>query len=298
MGLLGVLALGCIDDLDPRTIVVTPRILDIIADPPEAGPGGTITLRPIVAGTRGTPEFRWSACISADPNAIPLGSSGFGATTTEQGCFGDGGRVLPLGNAATATLTLPADALDRIESAAARFGGQLSPDTLRQILAEVGLVLGVGVEMQVDGRVVRGYKRVVLSRSPRPNHNPPPPRVRVQGVWVAPSATDRDVCVPEDGSSLRFARGRQLNLVPDPNDRDWFERYTVIDATGRLTERTETAFYSWYITAGDLALGLTRTPIRDNQWTLPSRVGPQTMWFLVRDGHGGSSGCRIEVQVE
>ena len=39
------LALGCIGDLDPKELVVSPRILDIVADPPELAPGGTVRLR-------------------------------------------------------------------------------------------------------------------------------------------------------------------------------------------------------------------------------------------------------------
>lgn len=296
---VGALALSCIGDLDPRTLVSSPRILDIIAEPPEVGPGGTITLRPILGGTHGTPEFHWTGCISADPNGIPLGTSGFGATTYETGCIGDASTgALPLGDGATATLVAPPGVLDQVELAAARFGGQLSPATLRRLLGEVGLVLGVGLEVRVDGRTLHGYKRVVLSRNAHPNRNPPPPRFTIQGVPVAPSPTQPDVCAPIDGAPLHFRRARTLSLVPDPNDRAWFERYTVIEATGDLATRTETAFYSWYATSGDLALGLTRTPIRDNQWNLPDGVGPASLWLLVRDGHGGSSGCRLDLQIE
>lgn len=296
--LFSLCAVACIEDLDPRTLVVSPRILDIVAEPPEIGPGGITTLRAVLGGTHGTPVFHWLACISADPTGIPLGTSGFGAVTNEEGCFGATSMTMSLGDSETASLLVPANALDQADAAAERFGGQVSPETLRRILRDVGLVLGVGLVVEVDGRTLRGYKRVVLSRSTRPNHNPPPPRFRMNTteVTLAPGSVDR--CAAVNGSPLRFARNQVVSLVPDPAESMWFERYTVLEATGMLSEREEKAFYSWYITAGSVAMGLTRTPVRDNEWTLPDTVGPQSMWLFVRDGHGGTSGCRVDVDVQ
>ena len=32
-------------------------------------------------------------------------------------------------------------------------------------------------------------------------------------------------------------------------------------------------------------------------WTAPAEPGPQAIWVVVRDGHGGSSACRLDVEV-
>ena len=88
-----------------------------------------------------------------------------------------------------------------------------------------------------------------------------------------------------------------ITLVPDPNEDRWIESYRVLSAAGELQERRETIFYSWYATGGRVGQQLTRAPTRDNFWTAPSYPGPQTLWVFVRDGHGGTSGCRFNIDV-
>ena len=60
---------------------------------------------------------------------------------------------------------------------------------------DVGLTVGVAVEVTVDGVTLQGYKRLVVSLNPSPNTNPPPPRVRVNNSWVSLLAGEGERCV-------------------------------------------------------------------------------------------------------
>lgn len=287
---------GCIDDLDPKTLIVAPRVVEVVAEPPEVRPGQASTLSVFLAGTRGEARYRWSVCPVTD-----LGAIGDANNASLSDCFRDGAALLPLSTGAQATFVLPEPLLARVTEAAARFGAALPPGVIETFLRDVGLAVPVVVEIEVDGRTLRAVKRVVVSQSASPNTNPPPPRVRMNDRWVSVprDATDRRRCVPEDGDALRFSPGQRVTLTPDPEE-PWLQAYTVLTADGRFERRDEQAFYSWYATGGSLR-GLTRSPLRDNEWTAPETsptTRDQSLWVLVRDGHGGASGCRIDLRVE
>jgi hypothetical protein len=288
---------GCIEPLDPKQKIAGPRILDIVADRPEVAPGQSSTVSAVLAGIQGVPRYRWFACVTSDFARPGMGFSNFGEATFE-GCFGDASPRTPLGESPAATFRAPPNLLDNLETAAMRFGTALPPAALRTIVREIGLVVGIGVEVEVDGVKLLGFKRLVVSLNPRPNTNPPPPRVQINRVWVSTRGREDGTCAPEDGSTLRLPRGVSVDLVPEPGEERWYERYKVLTASGQLEERSETAFYSWYATNGSFARGLTQAPTRNNIWTAQSYPRAETMWIFVRDGHGGSSGCRLAFVVE
>ncbi len=289
---------GCIEDLDPKVVVRGPRILDIVADRPEINPGGASTLRVMLAGTTGAARYRWFACVSTDATRNPSSLTNFGEGNAFAGCYGDAGANLPLGTGPTATFRAPENLLRDLESLASRFGSYLPPGVLSALARDVGVTVGVAVVVDVDGVTLQGYKRLVVSLNEHPNTNPPPPRVRVNDVWVTVPSGEDSVCAPEGGGVVRVPRGRNVALVPDPDEARWIESYRVLTASGQLVDRRETAFYSWYVTAGTVGRQLTQSPIRDNYWGAPDAPGEQSMWILLRDGHGGTSGCRLVLRVE
>lgn len=291
-------ALGaCIEDLDPKDVVRAPRILDIVADRPEINPGGESTLRVVLGGTRGAPSFRWYACVSSDATRNPNSIANFGEGGTFEGCFGDASPNMPLGSGDTATFRAPRNLLESLESLASRFGAFLPPGVATALARDVGLTVGIAVEVEVDGVKLQGYKRLIVSLNPTPNTNPPPPRVRVNNTWVSIVSGEDDRCAPDGGEPLRVPRNQNVALSPDGSET-WIESYRVLTASGQLIDRTETAFYSWYATAGRMGRGLTRSPVRDNYWAAPDTAGDQTLWVFLRDGHGGTSGCRLTLRVE
>lgn len=283
---------GCIDALDHKELVQSPRILEIVAEPPEIGPGQSSRLRVYVGGATGVMRQSWFWCVNNDANV-----TGFGAADPDNSCFRDAGRArVSLGNDATAVFSVPAQLLD-LNALATRFGGQLPPGFLETYVRDIGVAVGVGVTVDVDGRTLDGFKRVVVSLNPHPNHNPPPPRLRLHQAWTTLRGHAGDDCVPESGDAIRVMRGAAVNLSPDP-DESWFESYRVLMSNGVYTDRQERAFYSWYATGGSLSDGLTQSPLRDTTWRAPSAPGPQSLWLFVRDGRGGVSGCRVPVTVE
>ena len=93
------------------------------------------------------------------------------------------------------------------------------------------------------------------------------------------------------------ARARLAPSVQDGAE-DWLESYRVLDARGELQERAERAFYSWYATGGDFDRQVTRSPLRNQLWTAPREPGANRLWLVVRDGHGGTSACGMDVTVD
>jgi len=298
-----VLAPGCIEDLDREDLVVGPRILAVMVDRPEANPGQQVTFRAFLAGTRGTARYRWSWCFSNEGARFQSPVSDFGGNNPEQGCFDrDTGPLFNLGTGDRAVLPIPPDLITNAIAAAERGAGGntgIPPSLLAVLAREIGIVVGVGVTVEVDGRTMQAYKRFVVSDNPRPNTNPPPPRLQVGTRWVTGSTDDPERCEPEDGAGpLRLARGTEVPLAPDGNEAAWAQTYQVLTATGQLESREESGFYHWYLTGGSLARQGTRSPIRDNVWRLPATAGPLSLWVFLRDGHGGTSGCRLDAQVE
>lgn len=288
---------SCIEDLLPKDVVRGPRILDIFATRPEINPGMSTEVRVLLAGTMGVPTYRWYACIAPDATRPGMGLANFGEATFE-GCFGDATPRTLLGRNPTATFRAPPNTLDNLEALAMRFGQRVPAEVLAALARDVGLVIGLAVEVDVDGTTLRAYKRIVISSNPHPNANPPPPRFQVNRVWVSTAGQETDTCAPEDGSRLRVPRNTRVGLAPESNEETWQESYRVLTASGLLVDRRETAFYSWYTTNGRMAQSLTRSPTRNNEWVTQSYPRDETLWVLLRDGHGGTSGCRVAVTVE
>ncbi len=288
---------GCIEELAPKNRVSGPRILDIVADRPEINFGQSSRLSVLLAGTRGAPRYRWYACITSDFARPGMSLANFGEATFE-GCFGEGSPRKSIGAEPTVTYVARPYIPELVESVAMRFGAFLSPATFRGLVRDIGLVEGVGVEVDVDGVTLRGFKRIVVSLNPTPNTNPPPPRVQINRVWVSTAGREDGTCAPEDGTTLRLPRGTMVDLVPEPGEERWYERYKVLTPAGQLVERSENAFYSWYATNGAFARGLTQSPTRNNVWGAQSYPRAETMWILLRDGHGGTSWCRLSFVVE
>ena len=287
------LCTACIGDLAHKEIVLGPRVLEIVADPPELGAGQTVRLHAMLAGTVGTPRFHWVAC-NGDTAAFS-GVGGFGAGVADDGCTGDAGIHVPLGDATAAVFTVPV-ALADVAAIRAALGPSIPAAFVDRYLRDVGILVGVGLTVEVDGRVLQAYKRVVVSTSATPNHNPPPPRFRVAGRWVGATVADPETCVADDGMPLTVAAGALVNLEPD-TDASWFEAYTVLTATGTFQARTEHAYWSWYASSGALDQTITQTPTVDDTWQAPGSAGAQALWVFLRDGRGGTSGCRVSVTV-
>lgn len=300
---------GCDDrPLLPRSRVVSPRIIAIVADPPEIRPGQRTVVSVVTGGLTMPPRFRWLVC--ARPEATPnfVAQSTFGVAEPEQGCFGDGAvDVYPLPGEGPSTLfAVPADLLTRLEVLRAVYGRNLPAETLRRIAQTVGLTVTIAVEMTHGGTTVRALKRVVVVDRPDTNTNPPPPSFRFGvgpdggegGIPVGRVAGDDELCARTNMGPLRVRTGQRVEIAPDATEDAWLESYDTLDSTGMLVRARETAYYSWFATAGDFAQDRTRIPIRNTVWIAPSQEGQVTHWLVARDGRGGTSVCRYVVDVQ
>ena len=312
--LLATASSGCLDDnFDPPSLVKTWRILAIVADPPEAAPGVDLALSALVVDPTGhqieDPEaeglvYRYTACIRPEQVA---GLSGvqYDPASPSPACGDlDDPQVLSLpteSGRATIPGLLTRDAFTQLEQLGAIFGDRLPDGVLMQIAEQTGLP--VTVELAVfnaadDQRIVTAFKRVLLSRRPDPGTNPPPPRLRVDGRWVAPSDRADGSCEAEDGGALTTRRRETVALSPDEDDMRWVESYNVLDIQGQLQRVEERPYYSFFGTGGSFEREVTRAPVRDEVWTAPRQAGTANIWVVVRDGHGGTSHCRFTVDVE
>lgn len=137
-------ATGCEQDVPDRTKVDQLRILGVRAEPPEAAPGGTVTLDALVVDPveQRPITLTWAFC-TPDP------SEGVSSCTDEA-------NIQPLGAGTSATVTIAGDAL-----------AGLPPEVQeRGIDAYVVLIAEAGEASEL------AYKKLRLSTSATPNANP------------------------------------------------------------------------------------------------------------------------------
>ena len=290
IALLASLALGCANDFDPPSLVKGPRLLALVVDPPEAAPGQDIVFRALVASPDGAPL---TLALRVDLSTRAL-AAGAGQS------LGDQAEPIELawdGEAAVLEGAETARAIDALLEAL----GDAPPGTpehvVRFVYEAVGLPLTVELELR-DERgaiVLEGFKRFFLSPRAARTTNPPGPRFAIDGRWVSASS-DPFTCEP-DGEAPEVRAGAAVTLGPDPDDAGWLETYPAIDLEGEVIESSESAFYSWYSTAGSFSFAVTRAPDREVEWTAPEEPGDYPLWLVVRDGHLGASACRATVRV-
>lgn len=305
-GLAALAAGGCSDPpLAARSVVIRPRILAIIAEPPEIRPGQITALRVVTGGLTLEPTFRWYVCARPEATTTFIASSTFGQAEPNSGCFpdSDAGASM-IGQGPQVFLGVPADILDRLEALAAVYGANLSAESLRRIARTSGIVLTVAVEMTHGSTVVRAIKRVIVSDRPQLNTNPPPPAFTLRfggdagtAVHMAISTDDREVCVPYPEQPLRARFGQRVEIAPADDEARWLEQYDSYDSNGGITPLREAAFYAWFTTRGWFEGERTRAPIRNTIWHAPYEQGTVTQWVVVRDGRGGASACRWTIEV-
>lgn len=300
---------GCGEQpLARRSRVSGPRVLAIVAEPPEVRPGERVSIRAVTGGLTMEPTFRWWVCARPEATTTFSAASTFGVAEPDQGCFGDAavGTVELPSRGPSVTLSVPADLLTRIDALSAVYGRRLPVETLRTLARTVGLPFTIALEMSHGTTTVRAIKRVVVKDTMDPNVNPPRPRFRFGiapdgghgGVAIVPLEGDDDPCGREDRAPLQVHPGQRVEIAPDPNESAWLQEYDTLDSSGHISRLRETAFYSWFATDGWFSADRTRIPTRNTFWTAPNRPGSVTHWLVVRDGRGGTSVCRYVVDVQ
>lgn len=309
---------GCFSiDFDPPHRVNGPRILAITVDPPEVGFGQDVLVETLLVDADGTDlstapgvELRFTTCLSL--RAL-VSAAGFGSAGLTDDCDEGGDDLVRLETEGLppGTARLPASALLRLVETLPdgtdvpdpTDGQALDPAlarTLAFVIAQVGVPLRVRVEVWRDGEpILIGFKRFAIALREAPTTNPPPPRFKIGEHWMsARIGADPHVCEPESGTMPVVAADEEITMSPEEDDEAWLETYPTVDLEGGITFERESAYYSWFSTAGSFSDNITERPLRDVTWESPEEPGVYPIWLVVRDGHLGISFCRADVAVE
>jgi hypothetical protein len=309
-------------DFESGSIVKGTRVLAVVAEPPEINPGQSLDLSILIAGVEDPSELEvtWRACGSFD-GFFGGGGAQYGEGEEDEGC--GSGLSFDLGEGLTAQLpgALTSGLFDNLDVIAMTLGTSLPEGIVEEIRSSVGIAFLIEATVRAEGKTIRATKRVLISENETPHQNPPAPRfVFGREQTIVTDAADPLRCVRDDGMPVTAPAGGSVELAPlkgvvafsdagvpevsdagdlsMPEEEAWLESYNIINSRGELRERKERAFYSWYATAGDLDSGTTKSPLSNNIWRLPGETGEQTLWLIVRDGHGGTSACELTVMVE
>lgn len=338
--LLCAFLLGCIDtpSFEVSQKVDRPKVLAVIAEPPEVRPGDGVTLSIMLGGFGKTPPTRieWFACGAFTST---MGGRQYGDEANRKGCGGDD-LTVSLGEGAVGLIPGEFTRLifDNAELAADTFGVFLPPGSVELVREQVGLAVLIEARVSYgDGKVFRAVKRVVVKNG-EGHTNPPPPAFAIApidaddtdagaadastalpvdaGTTMTDAGTALPVDIvgqagtfhcetvdsaPLDSAPLVLPSSTRLELIPATpkgEDEPWLEDYSVLNARGELERRTERAFYSWYSDGGRLADDVTKSPLRNNLFTTPRKCGNYNLWLFVQDGHGGGSACALEFRID
>lgn len=289
---------GCVDlpEFPDASRIASPRVLAVVAEPPEINPGQSVTLSLVVAGAEDY-SATWAACAAFD--SFIGGGAQYGEEDDDEGCAE---RGLALGEGRTVVLPgiFGEGLFENFELAARILGGALPEETIRHIADSVGLPFLIEANVMADGKPIRVVKRVLISRRTPPHANPPPPRFAIGETEIEADPAEPHRCRAVAGGDALVPLNTEIEIVPatDDGEEPWLEDYQIIDARGELQDRKERAFYSWFSTGGEFDRDVTKSPLRNQIWRTPGTAGVYPLWLVVRDGHGGASACELDVVVE
>ncbi len=299
VALLALLSLpACTGSLPVPQIVLTPRILAIVAESPEAHPGDDVDVRAFMFDPMGRElRYEWRACVSLESL---LGSSSIPSGLPEEPCF----PIESVGDRATVPGERTQQVVDQLQ-ALGNIGG-FDVAYLLAVLNTAGFAFTVEVDVYAgDELLVTAFKRVGITTRDTLTTNPDPITYDVGGTAVSM----RRPGLGEDGfdgsqfdctvwgAPIVVAPESETVIAPTGDPSEWIETFPIFDYSGGITEGTENAYYSFYATAGALTEETTRLPDRAVTFTAPVEPGPVRVFLAVRDGHLGARICSFELTV-
>jgi hypothetical protein len=333
--LIAVSAPACLEPLPTPSRVDDLRVLGVRATPPEVPPGATVSLDALVVDPQGREiSYAWYACLTAD-----LGGGFFGGGGQTSSSGGNGTPLDPdedgsscrlkfergrdyayyLGDGPTASFQVPEGILDDPEALAVAFRIPADveiPELVRLgFLGIAGLNMTVQLTVTVDGRTVEAGKKVNVSvDSPLPDNDR---NTNPEGIVLRASESDPPPADEEPRAGEAHAAGACFEGAPPeiPAGSTWYltplnfpaepPTYLVLLAgstTGEPFEVqsvTETWFYSFFATAGDLSKTISKEPGEPVNTVVfgEEERGEVDFWMVVRDGRGGIGWCQDKVVV-
>jgi hypothetical protein len=266
------------------------RVLAVAAEPAEPRPGDTVDLRALVVGPEEVGLVVWVACVSGDDDA----NGCVGDTSAFSEVFADG-AVSPEEQVALQEAGLvgvepflpprweiPADALDSLPEER-RAEGLSAFVNVSVIPGPIDMGGGEPPDLE-EADLELAYKRVPISLTETPNHNP-----RVEGV-------DVDGVRVEDGATAVLDAGETYTLTPLLAD-DAVEAYTYVREDRSTETRDEIPWVAFYATDGAFSQTEALYPELARTWTAPDAEGAHTLWFVARDRRGGMGWATLRVDV-
>jgi len=285
----------CKPDLAERTsIVASPRLIAVRAEPPEAAPRAQVTLTALwadPAGASAPAPIAWAFCNARKA----LGETG----PVSAQCLTPAGELLaPLGSGTSVASALPDKGCKNFgpevpdatkDSPAGRpvdpdaTGGYYQPITLTMSAPEGDAVSIASVRLTCGVLGASPEQLAVLAATSHPNENPALAEVLANGAPLA------------DGAELSGAvrlRASWAACAPGDARCTGAEHYATYDASrGAVAPRRESIRVAWYATGGAFAVesngrgeGDDATFV-ENEWTPP--MGEARLWMVVRDARGG-----------
>lgn len=290
-GLIAACLSACLPGIGPReSLVDGPRILAVIAEPPEAAPGEEVSYQVLVVtkdGTATDASVSWEFCAAPKP----LGEN----APVSEACLGD--AVVPIGASIA-----PVKALTPLDACAV-FGPDTPPGGFRPRDPDATGGYFLPLRLGAFDLVAFGLERIRcnLANAPIeaaqefasgyvPNRNPKqlPLRLTMAGTDTALGAIPAGASVAlEVGWNAAEAEGY---LAYEPNLQ-------------RVVSRREALAVAWFVTAGSVDSDVTGRTESDagtnatNVWHAPTAPGVVHLWTVLRDSRGGSSAASYELVV-
>jgi hypothetical protein len=265
-------------ELAPSWAVENTRVLGIQAEPPEVGPGESVSFDALIGQPMDAtaPLVRtWFACpttedgvglgctFDANPDELMSDSADFDALL-DAGLIGVQPGWDPL-------YQTPLDLLDSLPEEERSEGSYV----LVQLAVLDAETENEPTDQLDPGDMAIAYKRVVVSEAATPNHNP-----TLDGFDVEGFAVEQDEVVYVDP-------GQPYELGIRISDAS-VETYTFLNGDGVAEERIEEPYVAWYTTGGTLRESVTLYPYTQADWISPKRSGIDGLWYAVaRDRRGG-----------
>lgn len=283
---------ACRPELEPgESLVSSPRLLAVRADPPETLPGARATYTALVASPDGTARdaaIAWSFCAAPKPVTND--------NVVSDACL-RASSLVPAGAGAELVATTPEDAciLFGPDTPPGGFrprdpdvtGGYYQPLRADLAGAEAAFVLA-----RVTCRLANASPEVTTAyaRAYAPNANPKlePLEATIDGRTVPLSA------IPA-GARVSFRASWPASSA---------ETYAYYDPRSQsLSTKREALRVSWFATAGSFDAEVTGRDERDvgtyvdDGWSAPAGASTVHLWIVLRDSRGGMDFAAYDVEL-
>lgn len=262
------------------------RILGAQAEPAEARPGDTVTLKSLtfIPEEQNLESVIWFGCLPSDatsfgctldpsvmegfdsPPEDPAEQLAFFQELQEAGFLGVEPDYPP-------TWTIPDNALDDLEE----------EDKIEGRSAFINITaIPEGSQEQED--IELAYRRIPVSLNPQPNQNPTLTHFMIN-----------DVEYQED--EVFYATAGEVYNIDVILEANSVEDYPYINIDGIEEIRTEKPYFTWYAEAGDFFQYFSLHPYSEVEWTAPEETHTGKIIVVVRDRRGGMNWSWLQVEV-